>query len=135
MKANDIFSSKYLSAADLRDRDATVTIDRCEIDKMQNGEKKLVVYFVNKAKGFLVNRTNFNTIAEVLGVDDTADWEGQSITLYPTETDFQGKMVDCIRVRRKKASTAPQSPEKTDSWVTTEQSIPVEDDLGEEIPF
>jgi hypothetical protein len=103
MKASDIFSSKYISAADLRGRDATVTIDRVEIEKMPNsGEKKPALYFRGKDKGLLVNKTNFNTIAEVLGAEDTDDWEGKQITLYPTETDFQGKMVDCIRVRRRK---------------------------------
>lgn len=106
MKANDIFSSKYLSAADLRGRDVTVTIDTTSIEKMQNGEKKLALTFRGKEKGMLLNKTNFNTIAAVLGLEDTDDWEGQQITLYPTETDFQGKMVDCIRVRRNAAALA-----------------------------
>ncbi len=87
-----------------------MTIERIEIEKMPSGEKKPALFFRGKEKAFLLNRTNFNTIADVLGADDTDDWEGQSITLYPTETDYAGKMVDCIRVRRKKAATAPQAP-------------------------
>lgn len=128
MKATDIFSSKYLNAADLRGRDVTVTIDRVEVEKMPNsGEKKPALYFRGKDKGLLVNKTNFNTIAEVLGAEDTDDWEGKQITLYPTETDFQGKMVDCIRVRRRKAqvddyqappsSVAPPEPEYVDEEI------------------
>lgn len=114
MKATDVFASKYISAADLRGKDVTVTIDRVEIEKMQTGEKKPAMYFRGKDKGFLLNKTNFNTIAQVLGADDTDDWEGKQITLYPTETDFQGKMVDCVRVRRQKAQSedwqAPVTP-------------------------
>lgn len=130
MKANDIFSSKYLNASDLRGRDVTVTIDRVEVEKMPNsGEKKPALYFRGKDKGLLVNKTNFNTIAEVLGADDTDDWEGKQITLYPTETDFQGKMVDCIRVRRRKAAT--------DEWqAPAPQPEPRQPDVDDnEIPF
>ncbi len=131
MKPSDIFSSKYLSAADLRERDATVTIEGATIEKMQNGEKKLALTFRGKEKGFLVNRTNFNSIAEALGTDETDDWEGQQITIYPSETDFQGKTVDCIRVRRKKASTAPQAPAMPASepaW-TAPSTEPLDDDI------
>src|SRR4051812_16579634 len=110
MKANDVFTSKYLNASDLRGRDITVTIDRVEIEKMPNGEKKPALFFRGKDKGLLLNKTNFNTIAGVLGAEDTDDWEGQQITVYPTETDFQGKMVDCIRVRRTKKVDDWQAP-------------------------
>lgn len=129
MKANDIFSSKYLNASDLRGRDVTVTIERVEVEKMPNsGEKKPALYFRGKDKGLLVNKTNFNTIAGVLGADDTDDWEGKQITLYPTETDFQGKMVDCIRVRRNKAATQEwQAP--------PQQTEPVDVDDDDTIPF
>lgn len=116
MKPSDIFSSKYLSAADLRGRDVTVTIEGATIEKMQNGEKKLALTFRGKEKGFLVNRTNFNSIAEALGTDETDDWEGRAITIYPSETDFQGKTVDCVRVRRRKAEDfqAPPRARKTE---------------------
>lgn len=126
MKSTDVFSSKYLSAADLRGRDVAVTIDRVEVDKMPSGEKKPALYFRGKDKALLLNKTNFNTIADVVGADDTDDWEGKQITLYPTETDFQGKMVDCIRVRRKKAAQDWQEP--------PQQAAPGPDDESE-IPF
>ncbi len=124
MKVSDFVSSKYLSAVDLRERDVTVTIDHAEVAKMQNGEKKAALFFQGKAKAMLLNKTNLNTIAEVLGTDDLDAWEGGTITLYPTETDYAGKMVDCIRVRRKKASTAPQAP-----------AMPASEPVFEDEPF
>ena len=132
MKSSDVFASKYLSAADLRDRDATVTIERVEIEKMPSGEKKPALFFEGKAKGFLLNRTNFNTIAEVLGADDTDDWSGRSITLYPTETEFQGRMVDCIRVRRRKAPAAPEWQEPAPPPIRETEPADLDDN---EVPF
>jgi hypothetical protein len=130
MKSTDVFSSRYISAADLKDRDVAVTIERVEIEKMPSGEKKPALFFRGKEKAFLLNKTNFNTIADVLGADDTDDWEGKQITIYPTETDYQGKMVDCIRVRRnKKTASAWQAPPPQDA------PAPSDYDDSEEIPF
>lgn len=131
MKSSDVFSSKYLSAADLRGRDAVVTIDRVEIEKMPSGEKKPALFFQGKDKALLLNRTNFNTIVELLGADDTDNWEGRQITIYPTETDFQGKVVDCIRVRRKKVADDLQAPPPPSM-----QTEPADNDIGDDdIPF
>jgi hypothetical protein len=56
------------------------------------------VYFKGKEKGLVLNKTNGNMIAEVAGDDDTDNWGGASIVLYPTRVDMQGKRVDAIRV-------------------------------------
>ena len=133
MKANDVFSSKYLRSEDLRGRDVTLTIDRVELAIMPNGgQKKPAVFFRGKEKGLILNKTNFNTIAQVTGIDDTDDWEGAQITIYPTETEFQGQMVDCIRVRRKKAPAAQEWQEPPRPPVRETEPV---DDVGEDIPF
>jgi hypothetical protein len=31
--------------------------------------------------------------------DDTANWAGKPIEIYPTQTEFRGDMVDAIRIR------------------------------------
>ena len=131
MKSSDIFASKYLKVDDLRGRDVTVVIDSVEIAQMPNGgQKKPAVYFRGKEKALVLNKTNFNTIVQVTGKDDTDDWKGESITLYPSETEFGGEMVDCIRVRRKKAPAAQEWQEPP-----VRQTVPADDDLGEDIPF
>ena len=128
MKANDLFKSKYLKAEDLRGKDISVTIDRVEMASMPNGQPKPAVFFKDKDKGLVLNKTNFNTIAKVIGIDDTDDWNGHQITIYPTETEFQGEMVDCIRVRRNTTSAAT----KVYGAPPPERPIDVDD---EEIPF
>ena len=45
-----------------------------------------------------LNSTNCKTIAAMYG-NDTANWIGKRITLYPTQTSFGSETVDCIRVR------------------------------------
>lgn len=46
---------------------------------------------------FLLNKTNAKTIAQLYG-KRPLDWVGKWIHLYPTTTERQGEMVDCIRV-------------------------------------
>src|SRR6266496_3969224 len=99
MKADDIFQSRYLKASDLQGRDVTVIIDRVDLVRMpQGGQTKPALYFRGKEKALILNKTNFNTIVSVTGIDDTENWPGRQITIYPTETEFQGNITDCIRV-------------------------------------
>jgi hypothetical protein len=37
-------------------------------------------------------------IEEISGSDETDDWAGHQIILYPTKVDFSGRRVDAIRV-------------------------------------
>lgn len=98
MNLDDIFASKYLRAADLKGRDVPVTIASCELQKLPKGEQKLALYFKGKEKGVLLNKTNANRIAAMYG-KDTDKWIGKDIVLFPTQVEFQGDMVDAIRVK------------------------------------
>lgn len=134
MKANDVFKSKYLSYQDLRGRDVSLTIDHVEMAQMPNGgDKKPAVYFRGKEKALLLNKTNFNTIVEATGKEDTDDWGGEKITIGPAETEFQGRIVDCIRVRRSKSTSRDwQEPSRP----SVRETEPVDEDLGEDsVPF
>ena len=138
MNLTDAFPSKYLKTEDLRGQDVVVVIEAIEQLTLPNGQgRKLVATFRGKSKAWIVNKTNANTIAKLLGSSDTDDWAGKEITLYPTETEFQGEMVDCIRVRRKKASAASEW-QKPGTVITTQppqfESEPADDGLGD-IPF
>lgn len=97
MNKNDMFPSKNLKASDLNGKAVVVTITEVTMEKLGDDEKP-VVHFRGKEKGLVLNRVNSDTIAMVLGTDETDEWTGGKITLYPTKTDFQGKRVDCIRV-------------------------------------
>ncbi len=87
-----------MKASDL-EGDVTVRIDRVIVEKMENSkDEKPVVYFRGAEKALVLNVTNGNTIAEAYG-DETDNWRGHAVTLYRDMTDFQGRRVDCIRVR------------------------------------
>lgn len=98
MKIGEAFPSKWLKAADLGGRKIGVTIDSVEMANIGDDQDKLVVYFQGQTKGFVLNVTNANMIAEIAGTDETDDWTGVKITLYSTKVDYAGKRVDAIRV-------------------------------------
>lgn len=100
-KISDMYPSRWLKASDCEDEDLAVTIDRIVEEEIgQARDLKWVVYFKELDKGLVLNKTNTTTIAKLWG-DDTDDWEGCQITLYATEVQFQGDMVEAIRVRSK----------------------------------
>lgn len=101
MKISQVFQSKWLKAADLQGAEVKVQISGCAIEEFTDGDKKdtkPVLYFTGKKKGLMLNRTNSAIIADTYG-DDTDGWIGQDIIIYPDKTLFQGKMVECLRVR------------------------------------
>ncbi len=100
MNINDAFPSKYLKASDLKGSEVLVTIDRVESEAVgRDREMKPVVYFKGKEKGVVLNKTNSNKIAQIAGSFDTDEWNGVQVKLYPTETEFGGETVECIRIK------------------------------------
>ncbi len=101
MRINDAFPSRFLKAADLNGRKVLLRMSHVEMEDVAGtgpDSTKPVLYFKGKKKGLVLNVTNANTIEEVYG-DDTDKWEDRQIELYPTKTEFQGKVVPCLRVR------------------------------------
>jgi len=98
MKAHDVFPSKWLAASDLGEARPTVTIERVDWATFQDGTKKRAIYFAGKDKALTVNATNWNTIAQITGIDDDDEWVGQRIRLCAVPVDFKGKTVMAVRV-------------------------------------
>lgn len=124
MKFNDAYPSNYMKAEDLEDGDLIVTI-RDEspaewVEFTQKGkptpDNKPVLYFKHprEAKALVLNKTNWKTITEVLGSDETEDWSGKQITLYATEVESFGETVLAIRVRLKKPIKGAATQATTD---------------------
>lgn len=111
---NGAFPSNYLKAADLQGRRVPVTIANVTMEDI-GGDYKPVVKFQGKDKGMVLNKTNANMIAEISGSEETDEWSGVQIMLYPTKTDFQGKRVDAIRVDYPTAKAKPDPPPDMDS--------------------
>jgi hypothetical protein len=130
MRRNDIFPSKYMKPEDLDRAGMTLTIARCELEKLKSRDgteqKKLVLYFLETEKALPLNRTNFDACAEICGSDETNDWVGRQIELFPTKTPMGGQVVACIRVRRpSKKPPAKQPPD----------GQPPDGEPNDEIPF
>jgi len=110
MKASDAFPSNYLKAADLQGNRVNVIIESVAVEDL-NDDRKPVVKFRGKEKQLVLNRTNFNRIVDLVGEDDTDNWHGRAISLYPTTTEFQGKTVPCLRVAEATDTPAPPPEE------------------------
>jgi hypothetical protein len=125
---DSFFPSRFLKASDLQGRRVKVTISHVTVEQIgREGDRKPVVYFRNAEKGLALNKINAETIARIAGSLDTDDWSGKQIVLVPSETEFQGKRVDCIRIQAPAGTPQPAPPARPQAV-----SIADEDD---EIPF
>ena len=129
MDINAVFPSKYLKASDLQGRECAVTIDSVTTEDVagqgEPDDHKPILWFEKATKGFVLNKTNANTIAGMYG-PETDNWVGRTITLFPTQTDFQGKQVACVRVRLPQAATVPVAARTPSNG---------EPPTGDDIPF
>jgi hypothetical protein len=101
MKANELCPPPHLECADFP-KETEVTIKTVSFAEV--GEEKAnkgVLHFEEFTRGLVLNRTNLKRIIEWHG-NETDEWVGKKIKLYPSETEFGGKTVDCIRVKQKK---------------------------------
>ena len=149
--ASDFDQSKYLKAADLpqekKFRIKHVTEEQIGPDK----ERKLVVWFTNDQRGLVLNLTNNRVIRGAYG-DNTDDWVGKIVVIFPTMADFRGKMTPALRVRispPKQAADAvadtpphPVTPGKSaaaaaaaDPELKPDPAKPLRDELDDEIPW
>ena len=126
MDVNTVFSGDSLKAADLQGREIPVTISRVEMKKFDNGNK-LVIHFDGKKKTLVANKTNSKRIASMYG-PNTDLWLGNSITLYCDQVEFQGDLIDAIRVKIIK-----QQPQTAKARSPT--TAKMNGDLDDEIPF
>lgn len=142
MRVSEAFPSQYLKAADLQEKQAAVQVERVDFEQIGD-DRKPVVYFKGKEKGLVLNKTNANNIAAVYG-DETDDWLGADLVLFPTMVDFQGRSVPAIRVK-----IPPRRPTRTDApapMVTSrsaagpkvqhnELNPPLREDMDDNIPW
>ena len=103
MKMSLMFPSDFVKAADLDGKDVTKTIKAVTMDEltMTGGRKetKPVIRFSDADKKLVLNRTNANIIASMYG-NETDNWIGKKITMFPDVTTFGRDTVDCIRIRK-----------------------------------
>lgn len=100
-----MMDNDYLCAHDLKGRDVTVTIEKVEAGKVvgEGGKKskKPLCYFaeVKDGRPLALNATNCKTLTALFGSNNTDDWNGKRITLFPTTTQMGAETKECIRIR------------------------------------
>jgi len=97
MNIKAAFPPKFLKTEDLRGQRVTLVIDRVQSQLLNDGQSKPVVYFQGRKKGLILNKTNAFAIAQHHG-EETDQWRGKRVTVFPALTDFHGQSVPCIRV-------------------------------------
>jgi hypothetical protein len=105
------FPSAYIKAEDLDDKNHCLIMDRVKVEEVGD-DTKPVLYFRGAKKGLALNVTNAKTIAAAYG-EETDDWMGQELILFPTVTEFQGRTTPCIRVRAPQPKDRPREAAAT----------------------
>jgi len=113
MNIMDAFPGSFIKAADLKGRRVQVTIDRVEMQDLQD-QTKAVLYFRDKDRGLVLNKTNANLLCEILGSHEVDDWTGKQVVVYPTKTEYQGRRVDCIRIDSTEQQRATSANDEED---------------------
>jgi hypothetical protein len=111
MKLDQMFPRRYAIGEDLQGKAITLTINKITREKMHPQAnapevEKWVLYFKEARKGVVLNRTLAYQISECLGSDETDDWMGKRITIYPQPMTVAGKKVVAIRARAAESAAA-----------------------------
>jgi hypothetical protein len=108
MKAYDLFPSKFMKVVDLEGQELTATISSVELEQVGDDKKPVAYFKGGKLKALVLNKTNFESIEEISGSDETDDWDGVKITLFPSTVRFNGQKVPCVRVKAPAVVSEPK---------------------------
>jgi hypothetical protein len=116
MDINSLFPSDYLKAADIV-QPRVMTIRAIKLEEIgQDKTHKPVLFFNEETRGLVMNKTNGAMIAHTYS-NETDSWLGKHVELHVEPVQFQGRIVDAIRVRvptqpvAPAAKPVPQAPE------------------------
>jgi len=99
MDATDMYQSQWLTAEDVEEKGVNVQIEKIKTVELQDQPKKLELHFVNMNKTLVLNATNGKKMIELFG-KNTDDWDEKVICLFVEETEFKGKKVPGVRIRK-----------------------------------
>lgn len=121
----EAFPSKYLTGNDLSGKERTVTIGSCELAALiAPGEHKPLLHLVGIDRGMVLNKTNAQTLANLLGEDYT-QWHGKQIVLVPTPgAKPDGTPLTVIRIKGAPGPVLVQQTYGFDSAEPTSDDIP-----------
>ena len=100
--------SKYFRASDFT-KEIIGTIGSVESAEFKNDDGsaavKPVLHFQDMPQALVLNKTNFTALSLMFG-EDTNDWIGAKVALYPSRVDFKGRTMPTIKVRRPQKAAA-----------------------------
>jgi hypothetical protein len=137
MDRDDLFPSKYFKAEDLPPAGLPVKIEGVTRERIgQEQKEKPVITFAKQTKALVMNRTNYESIAEILGDGNTDSWAGRVIILYSDKTTYAGKMTPCVRVKKyEKPAAVTAKPQPAEVDPPPQESVPAGHDMDDEIVF
>ncbi|MBR0861203.1 hypothetical protein ACFLEY_26665 [Bradyrhizobium sp. YCK136] len=127
---DQIYGSKYLSAADIGTRKVRTTNTRVRMRDLPNADgtrqPKFLLYFEDLRKPLVLNKVNTNELIKKLG-RKPAGWIGADVVVYvdPNVT-YNGKQGG-VRLRVLAAAPAKSGPPIRDE--------PAHDDMDDDIPL
>jgi hypothetical protein len=128
---DDLYGSRFLAATDLK-APVNAMIERIEQETFARdggpARRKAVLYFKNKTKGVVCNKTNAMTLGSAFGKNFSA-WIGKSVTITPENTTFSGKVVKALRLYPTAQSNAASAPPNEPPEAVAH------DEMSEEIPW
>ena len=106
MNVHEMYRSNYMKSDSLNGQAFCFTITDCSAEKVGEGEKRLVLAFLEVSSLMILDRTNTNMLAELYG-PETSEWEGKVIKLAPSTTSFLGETVKYLRICHERCDEIP----------------------------
>jgi len=107
MKTSDMIQSPFLKKEDFPSP-TILTIKRVSLEQVVKGEEKWVLFFNEKTKGLVLNKTKIRLLEAGYG-DDTDHWTGKKVRLsFDPSVSFGGEVVGGIKLEVSK-SVAPKA--------------------------
>ena len=102
MKLSEMYPSRFVRGVDLQGKSVTVTIAKVQLESMRPNPQspeiqKFVLYPAEGKKGIVLSKTLANQIARAVGSEETDEWVGQKVTLYPEPVSVAGVQRVAIR--------------------------------------
>ena len=112
MQIDALYPSKYVKSDDFPPgKRVSVVIRSVSLEDLGNGETKPALWFLNKTKAAILNKTNALILEVSLG-SETDDWIGKTIELFAEQKSFQGRLVQGISMAVPAQAVAPPPDEK-----------------------
>lgn len=116
MTRKDAFPSSWINATSVEPEGEEVTIREVTLESVGEKKEELPVIRFDERDDRLVCRiTNWNSIVELTGEEDSDNWVGKRIKLVRVRVECRGEMRDGVRIQAAKPRLSLKRPIGTQS--------------------